>query len=46
MKATVGGDDQAGMREDVAAFETMTRVLVGITLASLEVLDGAVSLPQ
>jgi DNA-binding MarR family transcriptional regulator len=41
---TKGG--QAGVREDVAAFETMTRVLVGITLASLEVLDGAVSLPQ
>lgn len=33
-------------RADVAAFEQLTRALVGITLASLEVLDGAVSVPQ
>ena len=31
---------------DVAAFEQLTRALVGITLASLDVLDGAVSVPQ
>jgi DNA-binding MarR family transcriptional regulator len=33
-------------RADVAAFEQLARALVGITLESLEVLDGAVSLPQ
>jgi DNA-binding MarR family transcriptional regulator len=33
-------------REDVAAFEHMTRALVGITLESLEVLHGVVSVPQ
>lgn len=46
MKTVVSGAGQAEVREDVAAFETMTRVLVGITLASLEVLEGAVSLAQ
>lgn len=34
--------DDAG----VAAFELMTRALVGLTMSSLDVLDGAVSLPQ
>lgn len=33
-------------REDVAAFEVLTRALVGISLESLDVLDGRVSLPQ
>lgn len=32
--------------EEVAALELMTRALVGITLHSLEVLGGKVSLPQ
>jgi DNA-binding MarR family transcriptional regulator len=31
---------------EVAALELMTRALVGVTLQSLRVLDGAVSLPQ
>jgi DNA-binding MarR family transcriptional regulator len=31
---------------DVAALELMTRALVGLTLRSLEVLDGAVTAPQ
>ncbi|MBS2963362.1 MarR family transcriptional regulator [Actinocrinis puniceicyclus] len=33
-------------RADVAAFEQLARALVGITLKSLSVLDGAVSVPQ
>jgi DNA-binding MarR family transcriptional regulator len=33
-------------RADVAAFELLTRSLVGITLQSLRSLDGAVSMPQ
>ncbi|NKQ55868.1 MarR family transcriptional regulator [Amycolatopsis sp. K13G38] len=33
-------------RDDVAAFEVLTRALVGISLESLDVLDGQVSLPQ
>lgn len=33
-------------RPDVAAFEQLTRALVGITLESLDVLAGAVSVPQ
>lgn len=32
--------------EDVAALEQLTRVLVGITLASLEALDGVISVPR
>lgn len=33
-------------RSDVAAFEVLTRALVGISLESLDVLGGRVSLPQ
>ena len=33
-------------RADVAAFEQLARALVGITLESLDALDGAVSVPQ
>jgi DNA-binding MarR family transcriptional regulator len=36
----------AGQGDPVAALELLTRALVGITLQSLEVLDGEVSLPQ
>jgi DNA-binding MarR family transcriptional regulator len=38
--------DGTGAGGPVAALELLTRGLVGITLQSLEVLDGAVSLPQ
>jgi DNA-binding MarR family transcriptional regulator len=41
--ADKGTDGQAG---EVAALELMTRALVGITLHSLELLGGEVSLPQ
>jgi DNA-binding MarR family transcriptional regulator len=40
------GSAAAGQGDPVAALELMTRALVGITLQSLEVLDGEVSLPQ
>jgi DNA-binding MarR family transcriptional regulator len=33
-------------RADVAAFEQLTRALVGVTLKGLSALDGAVSVPQ
>ena len=32
--------------DDVAALELMTRALVGLTMRSLEVLEGAVTVPQ
>lgn len=45
-----GGPDSRGSHDSqdsqVAALELMTRALVGITLQSLEVLAGEVSLPQ
>lgn len=37
---------RAEPRADVAAFEQLTRALVGITLQSLDALGGAVSVPQ
>jgi DNA-binding MarR family transcriptional regulator len=40
------GPAATGQGDPVAALELMTRALVGITLQSLEVLDGEVSLPQ
>jgi DNA-binding MarR family transcriptional regulator len=39
----VGGDSEP---DAVAALELMTRALVGLTLQSLQVLDGEVSVPQ
>jgi DNA-binding MarR family transcriptional regulator len=42
-------NDRAGGNSDpdaVAALELMTRALVGLTLQSLQVLDGEVSVPQ
>jgi DNA-binding MarR family transcriptional regulator len=43
-----GTDDgfRAAPRDDVAALEHLTRTLVGITLASLDALDGALSVPR
>jgi DNA-binding MarR family transcriptional regulator len=40
------GSADTGQGDPVAALELLTRALVGITLQSLEVLDGEVSLPQ
>ncbi|MCL2582175.1 MAG: MarR family transcriptional regulator [Streptosporangiales bacterium] len=39
-------EKEAGPAGEVAALELMTRALVGITLHSLEVLGGEVTLPQ
>ena len=39
-------DGKAGERSDVAAFELLTRALIGIALEGLEVAGGQVSLPQ
>ena len=41
-----GGAEAAVVDGDVAELELLTRSLIGITLESLEVLGGAVSLPQ
>jgi DNA-binding MarR family transcriptional regulator len=46
MNSVEAAEHRARPRADVAAFEQLARALVGITLASLEVLDGAVSVPQ
>lgn len=37
---------QQGPRPDVAAFERLTRALVGVTAQSLDALDGAVTVSQ
>jgi DNA-binding MarR family transcriptional regulator len=42
----IAGEESGGQAGAVAALELMTRALVGITLQSLEVLGGEVSLPQ
>ena len=41
-----GAGTAAGPDDEVAELEMLTRALVGISLQSLEVLGGAVSLPQ
>jgi DNA-binding MarR family transcriptional regulator len=41
-----GGDEAAAARPDVAAFELLTRALIGIALESMQVAGGRVSLPQ
>jgi DNA-binding MarR family transcriptional regulator len=46
MKTIVQAPPRPAPRADVAAFELLTRALVGITLESQEVLGGAVSVPQ
>lgn len=46
MKALPDASEKAGERSDVAAFELLTRALIGIALEGLEVADGQVSLPQ
>jgi hypothetical protein len=39
-------NERSGERSDVAAFELLTRALIGIALKGLEVAGGQVSLPQ
>jgi DNA-binding MarR family transcriptional regulator len=39
-------DEKTGERSDVAAFDLLTRALIGIALEGLEVAGGEVSLPQ
>ena len=46
MKTLPDVDDEAAERSDVAAFELLTRALIGIALEGLEVAGGQVSLPQ
>ena len=46
MKTLPSANDRAGERSDVAAFELLTRALIGIALEGLEVAGGQVSLPQ
>ncbi|MBL7489656.1 winged helix-turn-helix transcriptional regulator [Frankia sp. AgB1.9] len=46
MKRTATAPGRVEPPEDVAALEGLTRTLVGITLASLDALDGAVSVPR
>lgn len=46
MKTIADERSRPAPRPDVAAFEQVTRALVGITLESLEELGGAVSVPQ
>ncbi len=43
---TIPSRMRAAARSDVAAFEELTRALVGITLRSLDELGGSVSVPQ
>lgn len=46
MKHAVTKTSLAGPRADVAAFERLTQALVGITVQSLDALDGAVTVSQ
>ncbi|ADP81299.1 MarR family winged helix-turn-helix transcriptional regulator [Pseudofrankia inefficax] len=46
MKRTGGAPGRIEPPEDVAALEQLTRALVGITLASLDALDGALTVPR
>lgn len=46
MKSSVQTSARDEPRADVAAFEQLARALVGVTVKSLETLDGAVSVPQ
>lgn len=46
MKILSSANKRAGERSDVAAFELLTRALIGIALEGLEVAGGHVSLPQ
>ncbi|MBR7831708.1 MarR family transcriptional regulator [Actinospica durhamensis] len=41
-----GSSPRGGPRPDVAAFERLTRALVGVTAQSLDALDGAVTVSQ
>jgi DNA-binding MarR family transcriptional regulator len=46
VKTSPSVDGKAGERADVAAFELLTRALIGIALEGLGVAGGQVSLPQ
>jgi DNA-binding MarR family transcriptional regulator len=46
MKTLPSADEKTEERSDVAAFELLTRALIGIALEGLEVAGGQVSLPQ
>lgn len=46
MKTLPNTNERFGERSDVAAFELLTRALIGIALEGLEVAGGQVSLPQ
>ena len=46
MKTLSSTNERSGERPDVAAFELLTRALIGIALEGLEVAGGQVSLPQ
>ena len=46
MKTLPSANEEAAERSDVAAFELLTRALIGIAIEGLEVAGGQVSLPQ